>query len=90
MSRKNIVRGIVLGALCGFAASLLNKENREYVKETTSQAFDKADFYVRNPQVGVKNVKSGIVNVSEFLSENSSKAINALDQTEETLQKFLK
>ena len=90
MSKKNVIISIVAGAVCGFAISLTNENNRAYVKEKSSRALETADFYISHPAEGVKNIKEGIQTVNHALMENSDKAINALNQAENSLRKFLK
>lgn len=81
---------IIAGAVVGGLLSLINAEARQYSKKMLSYTGDAVKFYTTNPDVTVEKLKSSIESINELVSDNSKSAINALDQVENTVNKFLK
>lgn len=81
---------IVVGACVGGLLSLFNKEARNYSKEVCDQAGETVKYYTKNPDLTVQKVKNTVQSLSDMVSENTGSALNALDQVESTVNKFVK
>lgn len=90
MGKSKLWTGIIVGASIGGLVSLFNKDTREYVKESSTKAMDKAQYYTTNPDIAVTQVKQTVSKVNQVVSSNSKSAMNVLDQIEGSVQKFLK
>lgn len=90
MGKRRLCAGLMLGAAVGALITLLNDETRDYVKHSAGKVYDNANYYLNNPSVGVSKVKHSVVSLNEAISNNTDSAMNALNQIENSLNKFLK
>lgn len=88
--KKTFWTSIVAGALAGGLLSLLNKDARTYSKEVVKQTGETITHYTKNPDETVEKVKESVHTVNNLVSKNTSSALNALEQVETTVNKFLK
>lgn len=90
MGKRKLWTGIIIGASIGGIASLFCKDTRNYVKESSEKVSDCAAGFVNNPVDGIQKVKQSVATVQQLVSTNADSAVQAIDQVENTLQKFLK
>lgn len=90
MGKRTFWSGIIVGAIVGGAASLFNRDARDYVKELGEQTVDQVNYFAKNPTEAMDKVKSTVVFVTETIERNSAGAMNTLDQVENTLNKVIK
>lgn len=88
--KKTFWTGIIAGACIGGLLSLLNKDARQYSKDIAKQTGETIAHYTKNPDETVQKVKQTVETVNDFVSDNSTSALSALDQVETTIHKFLK
>lgn len=89
MGKRKILTGVVLGATVGGLLSLLNDDARKYAKDKSSEIYDQLQGYVQDPSNTVKNVREKIEAINELVENNANSAVNALEQVEKSLTKFL-
>lgn len=90
MGKRRLWAGIIVGAAVGGAITLLNDETRQYVKQSTAKLGDQTNLYLNDPSLGVRKMKQGVVSLNQAVTTNTESALNALDQIDNSLQKFLK
>jgi len=81
---------VVAGAVVGGLLSLLNKDAREYSKHKLAETGEAVKYYTTNPDVTVQKVKQSVETINELISDNSKSALQAIEQVEGTVNKFLK
>lgn len=90
MGKSKLITGIVVGAAVGAIASLVSKDTREYVKDASGKACGATSYITSNPDVAVNKVKQLVQTVNHVVTTNTDSALSALDQVDNTVQKFLK
>lgn len=88
--KRTFWTSIIAGACIGGLLSLLNKDARNYSKTVVKQTGDTLTYYTKNPDETVQKAKQSVQSVNNFISQNSTSALSALDQVETTVNKFLK
>lgn len=81
---------IVAGAVVGGLLSLISKDARDYSKKMILETGEMVKYYTTNPDVTVQKLKSRVESINEVVSDNTKSALNALEQVENTVNKFLK
>ncbi|WP_273128368.1 YtxH domain-containing protein [Metabacillus sp. HB246100] len=72
MSKENkFMRGIVIGALIGAAASLLDKQTRDDVMQCGKKATSKVKEYAKNPSDLTNDVKQTFTHMTDSVKELS-------------------
>lgn len=89
MGRRKLLTGIILGAIVGGLAALTNKEARTYAKTKLQSSKEATKHYLKNPSEAVKNVKTSFDQFNQSFTRSADSTINALEQIEETLDKFI-
>ncbi|HLQ95604.1 MAG TPA: YtxH domain-containing protein [Pseudogracilibacillus sp.] len=90
MGKSKLITGIAVGAAVGGLVSLLSKDTREHVKEVSGKVLDKASYITSNPDVAVNKARQLVNSANHFVTDNTESALSALDQVDNTVQKFLK
>lgn len=90
MGKRKILTGIILGASVGGLVTLFNREARDYAKDGLSNLKDKTAEYVENPSTAISKVKDTVHQISSLVDNNADSAINAIEQVEKTVNKFIK
>lgn len=90
MGKKTFWTGIVLGAVIGGTMSLLNKNARNYAKNTGLTTIENLTFYYKNPSIGIKEVKDSIKSINESVTDSSDNVVNLLTRAETTIDKVTK
>ncbi|HZW67687.1 MAG TPA: hypothetical protein VFF20_03655 [Pseudogracilibacillus sp.] len=91
MSGKRIFwLSVVSGAVIGGITSLFNKEARSYSKDLVKETGETISHYAKNPDVTVQMAKDAVVSANQLVSKNTTSAMNAIEQVEDTVHKFLK
>jgi len=88
MGRQKLIIGVVAGAVIGGVVSLFDKDTRVFVKTKCNQAKDGSSYYIKHPSEAVHNARNMLDTFNQTFSSGSANAINALEQVEETLDKF--
>lgn len=57
MSRSNLWKGLVYGAVAGGVIALLDKDTRSYTMEQTRDAGRKCRSYVKHPSEAIHNLR---------------------------------
>lgn len=87
MGRKRFWTGIVIGAIAGGLTTLLDRETRNYVKKTCSEAKSTTQFYLNNPSLTVSKVRGAVQTLNANLAKGAETAMNTLDKLEQSLDK---
>ncbi|MEJ8777461.1 YtxH domain-containing protein [Pseudogracilibacillus sp. ICA-222130] len=90
MGKRKLLTGIIAGAAIGGIVSLCNKETRTYAKDSLEQLKDNVTNCVTNPSDVIDQMKETVQSVSSFVENNVDGAVNALEQVESTVNRFLK
>lgn len=88
MGKRNLVIGVVLGAVAGGLVSLLNKDTRYYLKEQTSVFKEQLDFIMSNPTESLEAFQTAITDVAERAASSLDGTLNAVDQVESSITKI--
>lgn len=90
MGKRKLFIGMAAGAIAGGLAALLDKETRVYTKNKLSQAKEKSGQLVKNPSETVRDMRLAFDQLSQNVTVNIQKAVNTLDQVEQSLDKVSK
>lgn len=90
LGKRKLIAGMVVGAIVGGLTALLNKEARSYARKKMSTAKGKTYDIVKNPSEAVRSARKRIDALNYKVVNHAEQAINALEQVEETLDKFIK
>lgn len=88
--KKAFWTGIITGPCIGGLVSLLNKDARAYGKQLFKSTSDTVKYLAKNPEESVLKVKHAVESLNQFVNENASSALNAIEQVENTVNKFKK
>lgn len=89
MERRKLFSYMVIGAIVGASTALLNKDVRQYTKNTLVKAKDKTTHFIKYPSKSVGNIRTKLKKVNETMSEVTEQTINTLEKIEETLEVFV-
>lgn len=87
MGKRKLIIGVIVGAVAGGLVSLFDQETRAYTKSKLSQAKAKSSDLMKNPSQTVSDIRSTFDRINESVSGNLQKAINTLNEVEESLDK---
>lgn len=87
MGKRNLCMGMLLGAIVGGLATLLNGETRAYTKGKMASCKIKTDHFVKHPSEAVRNTRVAFDQLNARFTDNAANVINALEQVESTLDK---
>lgn len=90
MGKRNLITGVVLGAIVGGAVSLLNKETRDYAKSEMSLISDKTGYMIQNPGQSIRELQTALIETAENAANSLDGALNAVDQVENTINEIRK
>lgn len=88
MGKKNLITGVVIGAIVGGAVSLIKKETRDYVKTEISLAKDQMGYIVKNPTHSIRKIQETILETAEKAASSLDGTLNAVDQVESTINEI--
>lgn len=90
MGKRKLITGIIVGASVGGLVTLFNQEARDYAKDGLCDLKDKATDYIENPSTAITQVKDIVHQITNLVGDNADGAINAIEQVENTVNKFIK
>lgn len=90
MGKRKLCTGILVGAFFGGLAAMFDKDTRNYTKEKVSEVKATTRYYVQNPSDAVSTMKNLVSEINSTVQEESSHAMNLLDQVEKTFSKVIK
>jgi gas vesicle protein len=90
MGKRNLLIGVITGAVVGGAVSLFNRETRDYVKTKCDEAKTSSSYYVKNPSEAIQKAKVKVDSFNRTFSSGADNALNALEQVGDTLEQFTK
>lgn len=89
MGKRTFWLSVAAGALVGGITSLINRDVREYVKESTMKLGDTASYYANHPEEAIQNLQQTVSLVEKTVEQNTNSAQNALQQIGTTVNKFV-
>lgn len=90
MGKRNLLIGIISGALIGGAVSLFNKDTRSYVKTKCDDMKTGSSYYLKHPSEAVHKARETVDSFNRVFTDGTDNALNALEQIGDTLEKFTK
>lgn len=90
MGKRRLITGIVSGAIIGGIISLFNADARTYARKKLSDTRDVTAHVVNNPTETVRSLKQSVEQLNNRVATESTNALNALEQIEDTLDKVTK
>lgn len=88
MQNKKLIYGMVLGALVGGIATLLDRDTRGRTKIQYQSAKRQTNYYLKHPSEAVRNARIACNEFNEKFNSSAESAINALEQVEQTIDKL--
>lgn len=88
MGKRNLITGVVLGAVVGGVVSLTKKDTREYVNEQISLAKEQIGYIVGNPSQSIRSLQTILVETAESAASSLDGTLNAVDQVENTINEI--
>lgn len=90
MGKRVLCMGVLLGAIVGGLATLLNGEARAYTKGKVASCKVKTGDFIKHPSEAVRNTRVAFDQLNARFTDNAANVINALEQVENTLDKVSK
>src|SRR5699024_2898707 len=90
MGKRKLYTGIAIGAAVGGLIALLDRDARSYAKQKFHDAKDATMYYAKHQSEGVQNIKDKYEQFNKTFTSGADNAMNALEQVEETIEKFSK
>ncbi|MGP4108187.1 YtxH domain-containing protein [Virgibacillus sp. L01] len=88
MGKRNVLFGVLMGAIVGGLVSLFNNDARNYTKLKMNYAKNRSGYYMKHPSEAVRSARDSFDKFNKEFSSGAENAINALEQVENTLDKF--
>ncbi|WP_156291717.1 YtxH domain-containing protein [Oceanobacillus salinisoli] len=88
MGKKRLFSGMVIGAAVGTVVALFDKDTRDYAKSQLSAARTGSSYYLKHPSETIETIRNTVDRLNRTVTTGADSAINALEQVEETLDKF--
>jgi gas vesicle protein len=88
MGKRKLIISVITGAAVGGAVALFDKETRTYTKQKLSDVKTNSSYLLRNPSEAVHNVRIAFDTFNKNFASGAENAINALEQVENSLDKF--
>lgn len=86
MNTTKVVTGMVLGAVAGSAASLLDKTTRQKVGGRLKGVGGAVQRYKDQPSVAVKEFRESYERIADDVSKKTEDALNLLTNIQETVE----
>lgn len=90
MGKNTLYTGIIAGAIIGGFLSLLDKETRQYAKGKYLVARSQMSGCLKHPSNSLNDARYYMNQFNDQFNENADQAINAIEQVEQTIDKFTK
>src|SRR5699024_695669 len=90
MGKRKLYTGIAIGAAVGGLIALLVLVARSYAKQKFRDAKDATMYYAKHPSEGGQNINAKYEQFNTTYTIREDNAINAIEQVEETIEKFSK
>lgn len=90
MKKGKLYTHIVLGALAGFALALRDRDVRKVVQSNYNEWTSGVKKFLKQPTQSIKYSKNTVENWKQQFDEQSDQLLNAVEQVENTLDKFRK
>ncbi|WP_181350938.1 YtxH domain-containing protein [Thalassobacillus sp. CUG 92003] len=87
MGKQNLCKGMLIGAIVGGAATLLDHDTRQYVKTKSQSARVACRSYAVQPSLAIHHLRQNYDDVISRLSSGAEDALGALNKLEELLDK---
>lgn len=87
MGKRKLIMGVIVGAMAGGLATLVDPEARAYTKNKFSEAKATSSNLLKNPSQTISDIRSTFDRVNDAVSGNLQKAINTLSDVEDSLEK---
>lgn len=88
MGRRRLITGMVVGATVGTVVALLDRETRDYAKSQLEVAKTNGSYLVKHPSEAIEKFRNTVDEWNHAISSGADNAINALEQVEDTINKF--
>lgn len=90
MAKGKLYTGIIAGAIIGGCLSLLNKETRRYAKGKYEVTRLRTRDLMKHPSQSLDYARNYMNQFNDQFNRNADQAINAIEQVEQTIEKFSK
>lgn len=90
MKKYKISRNIALGALVGFAISLMDRHARKTVRTNLQCFTGNVKDCLKQPVQSIEKTKATVETWKRQFDQQSDQLLNAVEQVENTLEKFRK
>ncbi|WP_077324543.1 YtxH domain-containing protein [Virgibacillus siamensis] len=88
MGKQKLFLGVFAGAVAGGLVSLINRDTRDYTKQKMSDVKERSGYYVKNPSDAVQTARTKFDSFNKKFANGTESALKALDQVENTLDKY--
>lgn len=90
MGKRNLLTGVLLGAIAGGVVSLISKATRNYVTEQISLGKAQMGYIVQNPTQSIQKIQTTLIETAESAAKSLDGTLNAVDQVESTINEIRK
>lgn len=89
MGQRKLIVGVVAGALLGALAMQLDKDARNYTKNSLRKVKNCSSELLQNPAESVQKLRVNVDRLNRNITVGAENTLNALEQVETTLDRLL-
>ncbi|MHA6252666.1 YtxH domain-containing protein [Oceanobacillus sp. CAU 1775] len=89
MGKRKLLIGAVAGAVLGVIAMQFDKETRMYTRSSIDKLKIETNNLMNNPTEAVQSLRAAVDKVNHTVNSSADSTYNALEQVENTINKFL-
>lgn len=89
MGQRKLIVGVVAGALLGALAMQLDKDARNYTKNSLRKVKNCSSEWLQNPAESVQKLRMNVDRLNRNITVGAENTLNALEQVETTLDRLL-
>jgi len=89
VEKRKLFSRIIIGAVIGASTALLDKDVRQYTKNSIIKAKDKTSDFIKHPSKTVGKMRIKLSDMNDTVSHVAGQAIDTLEKLEQTLEKFI-
>lgn len=87
MGKRKLISGVLIGAVVGGLAALLDRSTREYATTKLHEVKESTSRYTSNPHEAIRDARIAFDKFNQGFSGGAEKAMESLEKLEQTMSK---